>query len=99
MMYQLLLPLEFRQTGNNGRDRVAVDYISLRCFNGGSPTPTPTPTPDPSPTPTPTPTATPTPTPDPGECVPTHKKEKGPRCFDEIDNDCDGDIDAEDSDC
>ena len=45
------------QVGNNGRDRVAVDYISLRCYNG---------TPPPTPTPTPVPTATPTPTPPPG---------------------------------
>jgi len=45
------------------------------------------------------PTPTPTPTPDPGECVPTHKKEKGPRCSDGLDNDCDGDIDGADSDC
>jgi len=32
-------------------------------------------------------------------CVPTHSKEKGPRCSDGIDNDCDGDIDGADSDC
>jgi hypothetical protein len=32
-------------------------------------------------------------------CVPTHKKEKGPRCSDGIDNDCDGAIDADDPDC
>lgn len=33
------------------------------------------------------------------QCVPTHSKEKGPRCSDGIDNDCDGDIDGADSDC
>jgi WD40 repeat protein len=32
-------------------------------------------------------------------CVPTHNKEKGPRCSDGIDNDCDGDIDGADPDC
>jgi hypothetical protein len=32
-------------------------------------------------------------------CVPTHSKEKGPRCSDGLDNDCDGLIDGEDSDC
>ena len=31
-------------------------------------------------------------------CVPTHSKEKGRRCSDDIDNDCDGDIDGADSD-
>ena len=46
-----------RSLGNNGRDRVAIDYISLRCYNDGSPTPTPTPSPTPTPTPTPTPPA------------------------------------------
>ncbi len=34
-----------------------------------------------------------------GCCVPTQSKEKGPRCSDGIDNDCDGDIDESDSDC
>jgi len=34
-----------------------------------------------------------------GACIPTHNKEKGPRCSDNIDNDCDGDIDGADSDC
>ena len=33
------------------------------------------------------------------ECVPTHSKEKGPRCSDGLDNDCDGLIDADDPDC
>jgi hypothetical protein len=33
------------------------------------------------------------------ECVPTHSKEKGLRCSDGLDNDCDGDIDAADTDC
>ena len=32
-------------------------------------------------------------------CVPTHNKEKGPRCSDGIDNDCDGLIDGDDPDC
>lgn len=32
-------------------------------------------------------------------CVPTHNKEKGPRCSDDIDNDCDGLVDAADPDC
>jgi hypothetical protein len=32
-------------------------------------------------------------------CTPTHKKEKGPRCTDGLDNDCDGVIDSEDPDC
>jgi hypothetical protein len=35
----------------------------------------------------------------PGCCVPTHSKEKGPRCTDGLDNDCDGLIDAADPDC
>ncbi len=82
-----------RQTGNNGRDRVAIDYISLRCFEDGTPLPTPTPTPTPGPDPTPTPT------PDPNQCVPTHSKEKGPRCSDGLDNDCDSLIDGADPDC
>ena len=38
-------------------------------------------------------------TPDPSCCVPTHNKEKGPRCSDGIDNDCDGLIDGDDPDC
>jgi hypothetical protein len=33
------------------------------------------------------------------ECVPTANKEKGPRCSDSIDNDCDGLTDADDPDC
>ena len=33
------------------------------------------------------------------ECVPTTSKEKGPRCSDGIDNDCDGLTDGEDPDC
>jgi hypothetical protein len=33
------------------------------------------------------------------ECVATHSKEKGPRCSDGLDNDCDGLIDAADPDC
>jgi len=33
------------------------------------------------------------------ECVPTHSKEKGPRCSDGLDNDCDGVIDGDDPDC
>jgi hypothetical protein len=39
--------------------------------------------------------------PDPacGGCVPTHSKEKGPRCTDGIDNDCDGLVDGNDPDC
>jgi len=32
-------------------------------------------------------------------CVPTHSKEKGSRCIDGIDNDCDGLIDGADPDC
>jgi len=32
-------------------------------------------------------------------CIPTHSKEKGPRCSDGIDNDCDGWIDGDDPDC
>jgi hypothetical protein len=32
-------------------------------------------------------------------CVPTHEKEKGPRCSDGLDNDCDGLIDGADPDC
>ena len=32
-------------------------------------------------------------------CVPTASKEKGPRCTDGIDNDCDGFIDGADPDC
>ena len=32
-------------------------------------------------------------------CVPTHSKEKGPRCSDGLDNDCDGWIDGADPDC
>jgi WD40 repeat protein len=32
-------------------------------------------------------------------CVPTHNKEKGPRCSDGIDNDCDGLTDGDDPDC
>ncbi len=34
-----------------------------------------------------------------GCCVPTHSKEKGPRCSDGLDNDCDGLIDGADPDC
>jgi hypothetical protein len=34
-----------------------------------------------------------------GGCVPTSNKEKGPRCRDGIDNDCDGLIDGDDPDC
>ena len=34
-----------------------------------------------------------------GGCVPTHSKEKGPRCSDGLDNDCDGLIDGDDPDC
>ena len=34
-----------------------------------------------------------------GDCVPTHEKEKGPRCQDGLDNDCDGLIDGNDPDC
>ena len=37
--------------------------------------------------------------PDCPDCIPTHDKEKGPRCVDGIDNDCDGLIDGEDPDC
>jgi hypothetical protein len=33
------------------------------------------------------------------ECVATHSKEKGPRCSDNLDNDCDGLIDGLDPDC
>jgi len=33
------------------------------------------------------------------QCVPTHSKEKGPRCSDGLDNDCDGLIDGDDPDC
>ena len=33
------------------------------------------------------------------DCTPTHNKEKGPRCSDGIDNDCDGLIDGADPDC
>jgi hypothetical protein len=36
---------------------------------------------------------------DPPACVPTHDKEKGPRCSDGLDNDCDGAIDGADPDC
>jgi hypothetical protein len=32
-------------------------------------------------------------------CVPTHSKEKRPRCRDNIDNDCDGLVDKVDPDC
>lgn len=32
-------------------------------------------------------------------CVPTHNNEKGPRCSDGLDNDCDGWIDGDDPDC
>ena len=32
-------------------------------------------------------------------CIPTHAKEKGPRCRDNIDNDCDGLVDGNDPDC
>ena len=32
-------------------------------------------------------------------CAPTDSKEKGPRCTDGLDNDCDGDIDFADTDC
>ena len=32
-------------------------------------------------------------------CIPTHNKEKGPRCSDGIDNDCDGLTDGADPDC
>jgi hypothetical protein len=35
----------------------------------------------------------------PDVCVPTHNNEKGPRCSDGIDNDCDGLIDGADPDC
>lgn len=34
-----------------------------------------------------------------GGCVPTSSKEKGPKCSDGIDNDCDGLIDGADPDC
>jgi hypothetical protein len=40
-----------------------------------------------------------TPIPNCGGCVPTHSKEKGPRCTDGLDNDCDGFIDGDDPDC
>ena len=33
------------------------------------------------------------------DCVPTHSKEKGPRCNVGLDNDCDGLIDGDDPDC
>lgn len=33
------------------------------------------------------------------DCVPTSSKEKGPRCSDDIDNDCDGAVDGADPDC
>jgi subtilisin family serine protease len=81
------------QVGNNGRDRVAVDYISLRCYNDGTLPPSPSPSPTPSTSPSPTPT------PDPDDCVPTHPKEKGPRCSDGINNDCDEFTDGDDPDC
>ena len=74
--------------GNNGRDQLSIDHMFIRCDNDGTP-----------PTPTPTPTTTPTPTPTPPVCVPTHKKEKGPRCSDGLDNDCDFLIDGADPDC
>lgn len=32
-------------------------------------------------------------------CTPTHNKEKGPRCRDGLDNDCDGMMDSDDPDC
>jgi WD40 repeat protein len=35
----------------------------------------------------------------PPPCVPTHNKEKGPRCSDGLDNDCDGVTDGADPDC
>jgi hypothetical protein len=34
-----------------------------------------------------------------GSCVPTSSKEKGPKCSDGLDNDCDGLIDGADPDC
>jgi hypothetical protein len=37
--------------------------------------------------------------PDCPDCVPTHPKEKGPRCSDGLDNDCDGLVDGADPDC
>ena len=37
--------------------------------------------------------------PAPPSCVPTHSKEKGPRCSDGLDNDCDGLKDLDDPDC
>jgi Tol biopolymer transport system component len=37
--------------------------------------------------------------PDPACCIPTHSKEKGPRCSDGLDNDCDGLVDGADPDC
>jgi hypothetical protein len=33
------------------------------------------------------------------QCIPTHNNEKGPRCSDDLDNDCDGLIDGADPDC
>jgi len=36
---------------------------------------------------------------DPSCCDPTHSNEKGPRCSDGLDNDCDGLIDCDDPDC
>ncbi len=35
----------------------------------------------------------------PEPCVPEHNKEKGPRCSDGVDNDCDGLVDGDDPDC
>jgi hypothetical protein len=35
----------------------------------------------------------------PPVCIPTHEREKGPRCSDGLDNDCDGLIDGDDPDC
>ena len=34
-----------------------------------------------------------------GACIPTSPKERGPKCTDGIDNDCDGLVDEADSDC
>lgn len=79
-------------TGNNGRDVISIDHMFVRCDTEGTP-------PTPTPTPTPAPSTTPTPTPTPGICVPTHSKEKGPRCSDGLDNDCDLLIDGDDPDC
>jgi hypothetical protein len=76
--------------GNNGRDAISIDHMFIRCDSDGTP---------PTPPPTPTPTTTPTPTPTPPVCIPTHNKEKGPRCSDGLDNDCDGLIDGADLDC